>query len=166
MRAAVRGRRRDQGGSLRHPARRQTRLARRRRHGGHLRLHLAIEGRCRPPARTATLRDHAQILSRPGRGLDPAGGRARLVRQAARARAATVACSRTPQKIQAIINQKTTKKIRKPRIVNGSSPKMASPPDTTAITRMTTNETPKAIKAASLSPSPAENGSPSPRPAR
>src|SRR5262245_21623954 len=166
MRASVRGRRRDQGGSLRHKARRQTGLARRPRHGGHLRLHLAVEGRRRPPARTATLRDHAQILPRTCRGLDPAGGRACLVRQAAHARTARIARGESPQKIQAIISQKTTKKIKKPRIVNGSSPKMASPPDTTAITRMTTKDTPKAIRAASLSPSPAENGSPSPRPAR
>src|SRR5262245_53869947 len=163
MRASVRGRRRDQGGSLRHPAWRQTGLARRPRHGGHLRLHLAVEGRCRPPARTATLPDQAQILPRPGRGLDPTGSGAHLGRQAAHARAARVARHETPQKIQAIINQKTTKKIKKPRIVNGSSPKMASPPDTIAITRMTTNETPKAIRAASLSPSPAEKGWPARR---
>src|SRR5512144_3125423 len=44
------------------------------------------------------------------------------------------------QKIQAIISQKITKKSRKPAMVKGSSPKMASPPDTTAMTRITARE--------------------------
>ncbi len=44
-------------------------------------------------------------------------------------------------------------------MVKGSSPKMASPPDTTAMTRMATKETPNEMRAAFLSPRPAENGS-------
>ena len=47
-------------------------------------------------------------------------------------------------------------------MVKGSSPKMASPPETTAMIKMATNDTPKEISAAVLSPMPAENGSPSP----
>ncbi len=48
-------------------------------------------------------------------------------------------------------------------MVNGSSPKMASPPDTTAITRIATNETANEMSAAFLSPRPSENGSAEPR---
>ena len=52
-------RRRDQGRSVRHQARREMGLARRARHGGHLHLHLAAEGRLGASARAAALRDHA-----------------------------------------------------------------------------------------------------------
>jgi hypothetical protein len=43
---------------------------------------------------------------------------------------------------------------------------MASPPDTTAITRMTTSDTAKETIAAFLSPRPGANGSLSPSPTR
>src|ERR1700758_1098549 len=44
-------------------------------------------------------------------------------------------------------------------MVNGSSTNMASPPEATALTRITASETPKAMSAAFLRPSPSENGS-------
>ena len=58
------GPRRDQGRPLRHQARREMGLARRRRHGGHLHLHLDAQGRLGASARTRALRHHAQVLYR------------------------------------------------------------------------------------------------------
>src|SRR6185437_226050 len=161
MRPPVHRRRRDGSRSLRHPARGEMGLARCARHGGHLCLHLAVEGRRGASARPAALRDHAQILSRAARLGVADGRRARLLAAGPDAGPAAIAAARhrAGQKIQAIISQKITKKIRNPAMVKGSSPRMASPPDTTAMTRITARETPKEISAAFLRPSPAANGS-------
>src|SRR5262245_38915078 len=132
-------------------------LARCARHGGHLHLHLAAQGRLGAPAGPAALREHAQILA-PTDWLRAAAGVGAL------SLVASADAGPRPlggQKIQAIISQNTTKKMRKPAMVNGSSPKIASPPETTAITRIATKETANEINAAVLSPSPSEKGSPS-----
>ena len=80
-------------------------LARRRGHGGHLRLHLDSEGRFGASARTGALRDHAQVLYEADRERHrPVGKRKPAIRLGAKGehpRPAIAAASRGRRTLQA-----------------------------------------------------------------